>query len=72
MFPSTFEAIMSKVVVTVVNGLNEQYNPAPTIIPTRRDKFTSFVIKLTIIANIGGISDQKVADIITPLSFQDP
>lgn len=48
------------IVVTVIKGLKPQYNPQPTTIPIINDRLTSFVIKLMIIARIGGINAQKV------------
>lgn len=60
---------MSNIVVTVVNGLKLQNSPHPTTIPTNKDKLTSFVIKLMIIANIGGISAIQVASIYFSIPY---
>ena len=45
----------SKIVVTVQTDLIHNILMPPITIPAKRETFTSFVIKLTIIANIGAL-----------------
>ena len=59
--------MISNIVVVVVNGLKPQYKPHPTTIPMISDRFTSFVIRLIIIAKIGGTNAQNVASIYLSL-----
>ena len=57
--------------VTEVKALRLQNSPAQAIIPTSKDKFTSFVRSDTTIANKGGRRAQNVPDITTSLHFKN-
>ena len=68
MFPWTLSPMTSNMVVTMAKPSKCVNRPAPTMMPISREKLTSFVIRLTMIASKGGTNAQKVAFILTFLS----